>query len=158
VSLFESHTAIVPRGAAHLPAEFGRKIMLDEVDCGVITRYAVVPVNPLDAPQLPTSLAHHQQCFERVPAVLAADRAFFTLEIHQLAHDLRIGSIAPPQQGPLDASSVRSDTASRFAEPTAGELGSRAVSAMYEVLHSHRRHVEYVVIAEPPSDDGPRPR
>ena len=103
VSLFEPHTAIVRRGKAHLPAEFGRKIMLDEVDGGVVTRYAVMPGNPPDAPELPTSLAHHQSCFERVPAVLTADRAFFTLANDQLAHDLRIGSIALPRQGPLDA-------------------------------------------------------
>jgi IS5 family transposase len=87
---------------AHLPAEFGRKIMLDEVDGGVITRYAVMPGNPTDAPELPTSLAHHQRCFEQAPAVLTADRAIFTLDNHQFAHDLRIGSIALPRQGPLD--------------------------------------------------------
>jgi len=102
VSLFEPHTAIVRRGKAHLPAEFGRKIMLDEVDGGVITRYAVLAGNPPDAPELPTSLAHHQLCFKEVPAVLTADRAFFTLDNYQLAHELRIGCIALPRQGPLD--------------------------------------------------------
>ena len=44
------HTAIVRRGKAHLPAEFGRKIVLDEVDGGLITRYAVLTGNPPDAP------------------------------------------------------------------------------------------------------------
>src|SRR5260221_9047132 len=41
VSLFEPHTAIVRRGKAHLPAEFGRKVVLDEVDGGLVTRYVV---------------------------------------------------------------------------------------------------------------------
>ena len=101
VSLFEPHTAIVRRGKAHVPAEFGRKIMLDEVDGGLITRYAVMVGNPPDAPELPTSLAHHQACFEQVPSVLTADRAFFTLDNDHLAHDLRIRSIALPRSGPL---------------------------------------------------------
>jgi IS5 family transposase len=101
VSLFESHTAIVRRGKAHLTAEFGRKVMLDEVDGGLVTRYAVLPGNPPDAPELSTSLAHHQACFRHVPAVLTADRAFFTLDNDRLAHDLRIRSIAVPRQGPL---------------------------------------------------------
>jgi IS5 family transposase len=101
VSLFESHTAIVRRGKAHLTAEFGRKVMLDEVDGGLVTRYAVLPGNPPDAPELSTSLAHHQACFRHVPAVLTADRAFFTLDNDRLAHDLRIRSIALPRQGPL---------------------------------------------------------
>lgn len=103
VSLFEPHTAIVRRGKAHLPAEFGRKIMLDEVEGGLVTRYAVLDGNPPDAPELPTSLAHHQACFEHAPAVLTADRAFFTLDNDQLARDLRIPSIALPRQGPPTA-------------------------------------------------------
>jgi transposase, IS5 family len=101
VSLFEPHTAIVRRGKAHLPAEFGRKIVLDEVDGGLITRYAVMAGNPPDAPELPTSLAQHQKRFGRAPAVLTADRAFFTLANDQLAHDLHIRSVALPRQGQL---------------------------------------------------------
>jgi IS5 family transposase len=99
VSLFEPHTAIVRRGKAHLPAEFGRKVVLDEVDGGLITRYAVMAGNPPDAPELPTSLAQHQTRFGRAPAVLTADRAFFTLANDQLAHDLNIRSVALPRQG-----------------------------------------------------------
>jgi IS5 family transposase len=101
VSLFEPHTAIVRRGKAHLPAEFGRKILLDEVDGGLVTRYAVLAGNPPDAPELPHSLVHHQASFGQVPTVLTADRAFFTLDNERLAHDLRIPSVALPRQGPL---------------------------------------------------------
>jgi IS5 family transposase len=101
VSLFEPHTAIVRRGKAHLPAEFGRKLMFDEVEGGLVTRYAVLGGNPPDAPELPHSLAHHQACFGQVPALLTADRAFFTLDNEQLAHDLRIRAVALPRQGPL---------------------------------------------------------
>jgi IS5 family transposase len=57
--------------------------------------------NPPDAPELPTSLAHHQARFHHTPAVLTADRAFFTLANLQLAEDLHIGSIALPRQGPV---------------------------------------------------------
>lgn len=103
VSVFEPHSAIVRRGKAHLAAEFGRKIMLDEVDGGLVTRYAVLPGNPPDAPELPTSLAHHQTCFDQVPDLLTADRAFFTLDNDQLARDLRIRCVAVPRQGPLTA-------------------------------------------------------
>ncbi len=49
VSLFEAHTAIIRRGNAHLAAEFGRKVMLDEVDGGLVTHNAVLVGNPLDA-------------------------------------------------------------------------------------------------------------
>src|SRR5438876_6059046 len=55
VSLFEPHTAIVRRGKAHVPAEFGRKVVLDEVDGGLVTRYVVLVGNPPEAPELPTA-------------------------------------------------------------------------------------------------------
>jgi IS5 family transposase len=101
VSPFEPHTAIVRRGKAHLPAEFGRKIMFYEVEGGLVTRYAVLAGNPPDAPEPPTSLAHRQTCFGQVPTVLTADRAFFTFDNERLAHDLRTRSVALPRQGPL---------------------------------------------------------
>jgi IS5 family transposase len=101
VSVFEPHTAIVRRGKAHLPAEFGRKILFDEVEGGLVTRYAVLAGNPPDAPELPHSLTHHQACFGHVPTLLTADRAFFTFDNERLADDLRIRSIALPRPGPL---------------------------------------------------------
>jgi transposase, IS5 family len=103
VSLFEPHTAIVRRGKAHVPAEFGRKVVLDEVDGGLVTRYVVLVGNPPEAPELPNSVAHHQASFARAPAVLTADRAFSTLDNEQLARDLHIRSVALPRQGPLTA-------------------------------------------------------
>jgi len=103
VSLFEPHTAVVRRGKARMPAEFGRKVVLDEVDGGLVTRFAVLVGNPPDAPELPKSVTHHLASFARVPAVLTADRAFSTLDNEQLARELHIRSVALPRQGPLTA-------------------------------------------------------
>jgi transposase, IS5 family len=101
VSLFEPHTAVIRRGKAHLPAEFGRKVLLDEVDGGLVTRYVLPPGNPRDAPELPASLAHHHRCFGRAPGVLAADRSFYTLDNEQLARAAGVGCAAVPRPGPL---------------------------------------------------------
>jgi len=46
VSLFEPYTAIVRRGKAHVRAEFGRKVVLDEVVGGLVTRSVVLVGNP----------------------------------------------------------------------------------------------------------------
>jgi transposase, IS5 family len=75
--------------------------MFDEVEGGLVTRYAVLAGNPPDAPELPLSLEHHQACFCQVPTLLTADRAFFTLDNERLAHDLRIRSVALPRPGPV---------------------------------------------------------
>jgi IS5 family transposase len=78
LSLFEPHTALIRRGKARRPAEFGRKVQLDEVEGGLVTRYAVLDGNPHDAGLLPASLRHHRRRFARAPDTLTADRSFAT--------------------------------------------------------------------------------
>ena len=101
VSLFEPHSVVIRRGKTHLPAEFGRKVLLDEVDGGLVSRYVVLPGNPPDAPELAASLAHHQDGFSRPPHVLAADRSFFTVANERIARDAGVLMAALPRQGPL---------------------------------------------------------
>jgi IS5 family transposase len=78
LSLVAPHTALIRRGKARRPAEFGRKVQLDEVEGGIITRSAVLDGNPHDAGLLPASLRHHRQRFARAPDTLTADRSFST--------------------------------------------------------------------------------
>src|SRR5437879_7777602 len=80
VSLFEPHTAVIRRGKLPTPTEFGAKLLLDEVDGGLVSRYAILAGNPPDAPQLPASLDHHQVKFGPPPHVAAADRDFSTTD------------------------------------------------------------------------------
>ena len=42
LSLFEEHTMIITRRKVGKPREFGRKVLLDEVDEGIISRYEVL--------------------------------------------------------------------------------------------------------------------
>lgn len=101
LSLFEPHTAVLRRGKARVPAEFGRKVLLDEVDGGLVSRYAVLVGNPPDAEQLPTSLAQHRARFGRPPTELSADRAFHTAANERLAVEQGVRCIAIPKPGPL---------------------------------------------------------
>jgi transposase, IS5 family len=101
LSLFEPHTAVLRRGKARVPAEFGRKVLLDEVDGGLVSRYAVLVGNPPDAEQLPTSLAQHRARFGRPPDVLTADRAFHTAANERLATEQGVRCSAIPKPGLL---------------------------------------------------------
>jgi transposase, IS5 family len=101
VSLFEPHTAVIRRGKLPMPTEFGSKVMFDEVDGGLVTRYAILAGNPPDAPNLPESLDHHRTTFGCGPAVLAADRAFSTSTNERIAASHGVGCVALPHQGPL---------------------------------------------------------
>ena len=48
VSLVEPHTAIIRKGKAGKPVEFGRVVWLGEVEGGIISEYQVLAGNPAD--------------------------------------------------------------------------------------------------------------
>jgi IS5 family transposase len=99
VSLFEPHTAVVRRGKAGQPTEFGRKVWLDEVDGGVLSRYAVLAGNPPDAAQVAPALAQHRRLFGRPPDLLAADRGAHSPENERLARAAGVRRVCLPQPG-----------------------------------------------------------
>jgi transposase, IS5 family len=75
LSLFEEHTQIITRQKMGKPREFGRKVLIDEVDGGIISRYEILEEVGREHPHLPASLEAHQEHFRRAPQLLAADRA-----------------------------------------------------------------------------------
>jgi IS5 family transposase len=74
VSLFEQHTQIIVRHKAGRPVEFGRKVWLDEVDGGIISRYVVLEQAGQDHPYLKGSIAGHKERFGKPPWLPAGDR------------------------------------------------------------------------------------
>jgi len=103
VSLFEPHTAIIRKGKWNAPVEFGRVIWLDEVEGGLITRFAVLEGNPPDADQLGPSLDHHQSAFDQPPHLVAADRKVFSPQGEADAQQRRVKYVAIPQPGLVSA-------------------------------------------------------
>ena len=103
VSLFEPHTAVIRRGKLPTPTEFGAKVLIDEVDGGLVSRYAILAGNPPDAPQLPASLDHHQRQFGHPPHTAAADRAFSTAANERYAIQAGVRCLAIPQPGKCSA-------------------------------------------------------
>lgn len=99
VSLFEPHTAIIRKGKPGKPTEFGRVLWLDEVEGGIISRYAVLEGNPDDAAQLAPSLEHHIEQFDHPPELLAGDGKLATPGNERLAQQKRVRQIVLPRPG-----------------------------------------------------------
>jgi IS5 family transposase len=99
--LFEPHTALIRRGKARQPTEFGAKIVLDEVEGGLVTRYTVCAGNPDDAAGLLPGLAHHRERCGRPPDLLAADRHCFSTEHCRQATTAGVRRGALPTRGPI---------------------------------------------------------
>jgi IS5 family transposase len=103
VSVFEPHTAIIRKGKWNTPVEFGRVVWLDEVEGGIVTRYAVLEGNPPDADQLAPSLDHHQHTFDQPPHLVAADRKVFSPQGQADAHQRGVRYVAIPKPGLVSA-------------------------------------------------------
>ena len=71
LSLFEEHTMIITRRKVGKPREYGRKVLIDEVDGGVISRYEVLSEAGREHPHLPESIEGHRERFGKAPDILS---------------------------------------------------------------------------------------
>ena len=101
LSLFEEHTQIITRQKMGKPREFGRKVLIDEVDGGIISRYEILEEVGREHPHLPASLEAHQEHFRRAPQLLAADRGLYSAENERLAHQAGVKRVVLPKSGRL---------------------------------------------------------
>jgi IS5 family transposase len=99
VSIFEPHTAIIRRGKAGKPVEYGRKVWLDEVEGGIVTRWDVLDGNPSDKLQWVPSLDAHQQMFGKPPTQASADRGVFSTDNETEANNRGIKRVVLPKPG-----------------------------------------------------------
>ena len=99
VSLFEPHTAIIRKGKPGKPTEFGRVLWLDEVEGGIISRYALLEGNPAEDAQLPPSLDHHRRVFRRPPRLLAGDRGVHSTANERYATTHGVKRVVLPKPG-----------------------------------------------------------
>ncbi len=102
LSLFEGHTQIITRHKSGKPRGFGRKILIDEVDGGIVSRYEVLPESASERRELPESLEAHRDRFGRAPCLLAADRGlYYSIENERLAQEAGVERVVLPKSGKL---------------------------------------------------------
>ena len=103
VSLFEPHTQIIQRHKPGKAVEFGRKLWLDEVDGGIISRYAILEEAGPDHPYLAASLTGHQHRFGHPPWLVAGDRGMFSGANEAVAEQAGVKRIVLPYAGKASA-------------------------------------------------------
>lgn len=115
VSLFEPHTQIITRHKAGKKVEFGRKVWLDEVEGGIISRYRVLDDGGgTDQPYLEAALTGHQEQFGKAPQLLAADRGVSSPANEQLAHSAGVKRVVMPALGKVSAERKQQERARWF--------------------------------------------
>lgn len=99
VSLFEPHTRIIPRHKGGADVEFGRMVVVDEVEGGIVTRFAVLEDKTAEQGQLAPALDHHRQLFARPPWMATGDRGVHARENEQIARDAGVTHLVIPRSG-----------------------------------------------------------
>jgi transposase, IS5 family len=95
LSLFEPHTRAIPRHKGGALVEFGRQVMLDEVEGGIVTRYAILE-HPTEHGQAIEAVAHHQQLFARPPNLVSGDRGVHSAETEEKLKAAGVKRVAIP--------------------------------------------------------------
>jgi transposase, IS5 family len=100
LSLFEPHTRAIPRHKGGALVEFGRHVILDEVEGGIVTRYQILE-HPTEHGQALEALAHHQSLFEHPPNLVAGDRGVQSAETEERLKAAGVKCVAIPAAGKL---------------------------------------------------------
>jgi len=114
VSLFEPHTQIHLRQKAGKAVEFGRKVLLDEVEGGIVTRATILPAAGTEHAYLEGSLAAHHEHFGRPPELLAADRGLSSIRNEHRAVEAGVKRVVLPRTGRVSAERRRLEQARWF--------------------------------------------
>jgi IS5 family transposase len=107
LSLFVPRTAVIRKGKAHKPNEFGRLIDIVEVENGIVSDYQVLDGNPDDGSLLLPALERHRHRFARMPHLVATDRGFWSAKNEREAQALGVKRVAIPATGKLGRTRLR---------------------------------------------------
>ncbi len=99
VSLFEPHTRILRRHKTGTPVEFGRQVVRDEVDGGIVTRYRLLGPGEVERHELEPAVAHHQAVYGRPPQLVTADRGFHVAGQEATLQTMGVRHVAVPTAG-----------------------------------------------------------
>jgi transposase, IS5 family len=101
LSLFEPHTRVVKRGKTGAAVEFGRQVMLDEVEGGIVTRFHVLSDEESECHQALPAIAHHRTVWGREPVLVTGDRRLHAKGVEEAAHRMGVRHVVIPWTGSL---------------------------------------------------------
>jgi len=100
LSLFEPHTRTIPRHKGGALVEFGRHVILDEIEGGIVTRYEILE-HPNEHGQAVEAVAHHIALFDHPPGTVAGDRGVHSPETEATLTKAGVKRVTIPASGKL---------------------------------------------------------
>jgi IS5 family transposase len=106
LSLFEPHTRVVQRGKSTAAVEFGRQVVFDEVEGGIVTRFPgchVLSDDESEVHQAQPAIQHHRGVVGRPSSLVAGDRRLHAKGLEAAAQQLGVRHVVIPWTGQLGA-------------------------------------------------------
>jgi IS5 family transposase len=103
VSLFEPHSRVIPRHKGGAEVEFGRQVVLGEVEGGLIAYYHLLADGESDRQAALPAVRHHLAVFGHPPRLLTGDRGIHEAKLEAQAQALGVQRVVVPRSGPLTA-------------------------------------------------------
>ena len=103
VSLFDPGARPIQKGKLFPKTEFGRKVLIQEAEAGLVSDYQVHSGNPTDQSLLEAAIDRHEEIFGHVPKELATDRGFWDTLVQDRLKERGIQKISIPAKGALSS-------------------------------------------------------
>jgi IS5 family transposase len=114
ISLFDPGARPIQKGKLFPRTEFGRKVLIQEAEKGLVTDYQIHEGNPPDQPMLEPALDKHEELFGHIPTDLAADRGFYAAGQDEELHERGVKHVSIPVKGNKDGRRQRTEKSSWF--------------------------------------------
>jgi transposase, IS5 family len=103
VSLFEPHSRVIPRHKGGAEVEFGRQVVLGEVEGGLLVHYQRLSEGESDRQAALPAVRHHRAVFGHPPRLLTGDRGTHEAKLEAQARALGVQEVVVPRSGPMTA-------------------------------------------------------
>src|ERR1051326_7101171 len=93
VSLFEPHSRVIPRHKGGAEVEFGRQVVLGEVEGGLLVHYHLLAEGESDRQARLPAVRHHQALFGHPPRLLTGDRGTHEAKLEAQAQAMGVQQV-----------------------------------------------------------------
>ena len=101
LSIFEPHTEAIRKGKLLKPTEFGKMVVIQEADGGLVTDYQVEQKRVADTELWQPAIQKHIEVFGHAPYLATADRGFYSSLNEKTAGQLGVQRVCLPRSGKL---------------------------------------------------------
>jgi IS5 family transposase len=139
VSLFDEGARPIQKGKLFPKTEFGRKVLIQEAEKGLVTGYEIASGNPPDQGFLAGAVGQHEKIVGKVPVELAGDRGFYAPEQDEKLHEKGIEKVSIPVRGGKSAQRARTERSAWFRRLQRWRAGGEAKISLLKRKYGLRR-------------------